>query len=148
MFYNNPFSALAEIVSPLAIQGFTILMVGLVVIGTLMDIIHKKNVKYFFNNAKKAKKNAKIELSTGQRTSVILKTVAHDIATTSELGRGKRRVAHVLGMYGTLIFWITSALLIFSYPAAGSSTPSTITIMWHAGAMITCLGGYWFWFFF
>ena len=147
MFYNNPFSGLTELVPPLAIQGFTILMVGLVILGTLMDIIHKKNVKYFFNNAKKAKKNAKVQLSTTQRTSVILKTVAHDIATTAELGRGKRRVAHVLGMYGTIIFWITSALLIFSFPTAGSSTPSSITIMWHAGAIITCLGGYWFWFF-
>ena len=113
----------------------------------MMDIIHKKNVKYFFNNAKKAKKNAKIELTSSQRTSVILKTVAHDIATTAELGRGKRRVAHVLGMYGTIIFWITSALLIFSFPTAGSGTPSELTIMWHAGAIITCLGGYWFWFF-
>ena len=82
MFYNNPYTGLTEFVSPLAIQGFTILMVGLVVLGTLMDIIHKKNVKYFFNNAKKAKKNAKIKLSNSQRTSVILKTVAHDIATT------------------------------------------------------------------
>ena len=147
MFYNNPFSGLSELVSPLAIQSFVILMVGLVALGTLMDIIHKKNVKYFFNNAKKAKKNAKVELTTGQRTSVILKTVAHDIATTAELGRGKRRVAHVLGMYGTIIFWITSVLLIFSFPSAGYSTPSSITIMWHVGAIITCLGGYWFWFF-
>ena len=147
MFYNNPFSGLSELVSPLAIQGFAILMVALVAFGTLMDIIHKKNVKYFFNNAKKAKKNAKVELTTSQRTSVILKTVAHDIATTAELGRGKRRIAHVLGMYGTIIFWITSALLIFSFPTAGSSTPSSITIMWHAGAIITCLGGYWFWLF-
>jgi hypothetical protein len=56
MFYNNPFSGLAEIAPPIAIQGFTLLMVGLVAVGTLMDIIHKKNVKYFFNNAKKAKK--------------------------------------------------------------------------------------------
>ena len=147
MFYNNPFSGLSEIVSPIAIQAFAILMIGLVIVGTLIDIIHKKNVKYFFNNAKKAKKNAKIELTTTQRTSVILKTVAHDIATTAELGRGKRRVAHVLGMYGTIIFWVTSALLIFSFPTAGSSTPSSITVMWHAGAIITCLGGYWFWLF-
>jgi hypothetical protein len=118
-----------------------------VVVGTLIDIIHKKNVKYFFDNAKKAKKSAKIQLSSGQRTSVILKTVAHDIATTAELGRGKRRVAHVLGMYGTIIFWITSALLIFSFPTAGSSTPSSLTIMWHVGAIMTCLGGFWFWLF-
>ena len=81
-------------------------------------------MKYFFNNAKKAKKNAKIELTTTQRTSVILKTVAHDIATTAELGRGKRRVAHVLGMYGTIIFWVTSALLIFSFPTAQTEKKS------------------------
>jgi len=147
MITNNPFSDLSEIISPFAMQSFVIVMIALVAIGTLMDIIHKKNVKYFFNNAKKAKKSAKIELSTSQRTSVILKTVAHDIATTAELGRGKRRIAHVLGMYGTIIFWFTSALLIFSYPTSGSATPSAITIMWHVGAIITCLGGYWFWFF-
>tara|TARA_B110000902_G_scaffold133445_1_gene154786 strand:- start:295 stop:1089 length:795 start_codon:yes stop_codon:yes gene_type:complete len=147
MITNNPFSVLAEIISPLAMQGFAIAMIALVAIGTLIDIIHKKNVKYFFDNAKKAKKSAKIELSTGQRTSVILKTVAHDIATTAELGRGKRRVAHVLGMYGTIIFWVTSVLLIFSFPTAGSSTPSSLTIMWHVGAIMTCLGGFWFWLF-
>ena len=147
MFTTNPFAVLSSTVPSIALQGFVLLMLALIIIGTLMDIIHKKNVKYFFNNAKKAKKNAKVQLSTTQRTSVILKTVAHDIATTAELGRGKRRVAHVLGMYGTIIFWLTSALLIFSFPTAGSSTPSSITVMWHAGAIITCLGGYWFWFF-
>jgi hypothetical protein len=147
MITNNPFSVLSEIIPPVAMQGFVIAMVVLVVIGTLIDIIHKKNVKYFFDNAKKAKKSATIELSAVQRTSVILKTVAHDIATTAELGRGKRRVAHVLGMYGTIIFWVTSALLIFLFPTAGSSTPASITMMWHVGAIITCLGGYWFWFF-
>ena len=59
MFYNNPFSELSELVSSLAMQSFVILMIGLVALGTLMDIIHKKNVKYFFNNAKKAKKMQK-----------------------------------------------------------------------------------------
>ena len=147
MIYNNPFLGLSNFVSPIAMQVFVIAMIVLVILGTLFDIIHKKNVKYFFNNAKKAKKNAKIQLTTSQKTSVILRTVASDIATTSELGRGKRRVAHVLGMYGTIIFWITSAILIFSFPTAGTSTPSSITIMWHVGAIITCLGGYWFWFF-
>ena len=147
MIYNNPFSGLSVLVSPLAMQIFVVAMIGLVLLGTIMDIIHKKNVKYFFENAKKAKKNAKIDLTSAQRTAVIIKTVAHDIATTSELGRGKRRVAHVLGMYGTIIFWVTSALMIFSYPTAGRETPSGITIMWHLGAIMTCLGGYWFWFF-
>jgi len=147
MIYNNPFSGLSDLISPIAMQGFVIAMIGLVVIGTLLDIIHKKNVKYFFNNAKKAKKSAKVQLTNAQRTSVILKTIAHDIATTSELGRGKRRIAHVLGMYGTIIFWLTSVLMIFSFPVAGTDTPSSLTIMWHVGGIMTCLGGYWFWFF-
>ena len=40
-------------------QAFVILMILLVILGTLIDILHKKNVKYFFENAKKAKKSAK-----------------------------------------------------------------------------------------
>ena len=52
MIYNNPFSELSDFVSPIAMQGFVIAMAGLVILGTLLDIIHKKNVKYFFENAK------------------------------------------------------------------------------------------------
>ena len=147
MITNNPFSTLAEIIPAIAMQGFVLAMAALTLIGVLVDIRHKKNVKYFFENAKKAKKNAQIELTTGKRTAVILKTVAHDIATTSELGWGKRRLAHVLGMYGTIIFWISSAILIFSYSSVGIETPSSLTALWHIGAILTCLGGYWFWFF-
>ena len=88
------------------LQSFVIAMVLLIIIGTGLDMLHKKNVVYFFRNAQKAKKSAKTELSTGKKTAVILKTVASDIATTSELGFGKRRLAHVLGMYGTILFWI------------------------------------------
>ena len=80
-------------------QSFVIVMGLLVIIGTLVDIIHKKNVKYFFENAKKAKKSAKKVLTTSEKTTVILKTIVSDIATTSELGAGKRRTAHLLGMY-------------------------------------------------
>ena len=50
-------------------------------------------------------------------------------------------------MYGTIIFWICSAILIFSYSSVGIQTPSSLTALWHIGALLTCLGGYWFWFF-
>ncbi len=53
---------------------------------------------------KKAKKSATKELRIGEKTSIIAKTVIYDIGTTSELGAGKRRVAHLLGMYGTILF--------------------------------------------
>ena len=147
MFSINPFSILAETVSPIFIQLFVILMAILVVVGTLVDIIHKKNVKYFFNNAKKAKLSATKTLSTGQKISVISKTIVSDIATTSELGAGKRRAAHLLGMYGTILFWIASVIMIFCYTDPSLDTPSGWPIIWHVGAIMTVLGGSWFWFF-
>ena len=107
MFTINPFAVLSEAIPSIFLQSFVIVMIGLIVVGTVMDIIHKKNVKYFFNNAKKAKKSATRELGTGERVSVIAKTVVYDIGTTSELGAGKRRVAHLLGMYGTILFWVS-----------------------------------------
>ena len=147
MITNNPFSTLSEIVPSIAMQGFLITMIALVVIGTLVDTIHKKNVKYFFENAKKAKKSATKVLGAGERVSVIAKTVVYDIGTTSELGAGKRRVAHLLGMYGTILFWIASAVMIFCYSSLTSSTPLAWPIIWHVGAIMTVLGGSWFWFF-
>jgi hypothetical protein len=147
MFTNNPFSTLSEIVPAIFMQGFLLAMIALVVIGTLIDIIHKKNVKYFFENAKKAKKFATRELGTGEKTSVIVKTVVYDIGTTSELGAGKRRVAHLLGMYGTILFWIASAVMIFCYASSSSVTPTVWPVVWHLGAIMTVLGGSWFWFF-
>ena len=64
MITTNPFSTLSEIIPAMAMQTFVIVMGLLVIIGTLVDIIHKKNVKYFFENAKKAKKSAKKTLTT------------------------------------------------------------------------------------
>ena len=148
MITTNPFSQLSETLPSFSLQIFVLIMVGLVVGGTLLDIIHKKNVKYFFNNAKKAKKNATREIRTGERLAIIGKTIIHDIGTTSELGMGKRRIAHVLGMYGTILFWAGSAVMIFCYASANAETPSFWPIIWHIGALMTCIGGFWFWFFF
>ena len=98
-------------------QTFVIMMIVLVVVGTFFEILHKKNVKYFFQNAKKAKQSANKTLGVGEKTSIVIKTVATDVLTTAELGGGQRRIAHVLGMWGTILFWVTSAhydFLLFS----------------------------------
>ena len=147
MISINPFLTLADSVPPILMQSFVVLMVLLILVGTLIDTIHKKNVKYFFKNAKKAKLSATKKLSTGEKISVISKTIASDIATTSELGAGKRRVAHVMGMYGTILFWVGSVVMIFFYTSPGSETPSVWPIVWHLGAALTVIGGSWFWFF-
>ena len=147
MLSNNPFAILAEIISPLAMQYFIFAMIFLIVVGTIIQMIHHKNLTYFFNNAKKAKLSATKELGLGEKTSIIAKTTVVDIGTTSELGFGKRRLAHVLGMYGTILFWISSGVLVFGYTGVDKSDSTLWSALWHVGAILTCLGGYWFWFF-
>ena len=147
MLQSNPFSILAELISPLAMQGFIIAMVVLIGLGTIIQMIQHKNLTYFLNNAKKAKQSATKELGLSEKTSIIAKTAVVDIGTTSELGFGKRRLAHVLGMYGTILFWVSSAVLVFCYTGVGKLNSEMWNTLWHAGAILTCLGGYWFWFF-
>ena len=147
MFETNPFLLLSDVIPTPVMQGFIIAMVLLIAIGTIIQMIHHKNLTYFLNNAKKAKLSAKKELGVGERVSIIAKTTVVDIGTTSELGFGKRRLAHVLGMYGTILFWISSAVLVFCYTGADKSNSETWSMLWHVGAILTCLGGYWFWFF-
>ena len=74
MLSNNPFSILSETISPLAMQSFIIAMVLLIAVGTIIQMIHHKNLTYFFNNAKKAKLSATKKLGVGERVSVIAKT--------------------------------------------------------------------------
>ena len=147
MFNTNPFSVLAEIIPPIAMQGFIVAMIVLIALGTIIQMIHHKNLTYFFNNAKKAKLSATKQLGLGEKTSIIAKTTVVDIGTTSELGFGKRRLAHVLGMYGTILFWVASAVLVFGYTGVEKSSSTIWSMIWHVGAILTCIGGYWFWFF-
>ena len=79
MLELNPFSVLSETVSPYAMQGFIIAMVVLIAMGTIIQMIHHKNITYFFNNAKKAKLQATREVGSGEKVSIIAKTVIHDI---------------------------------------------------------------------
>ena len=144
MIYNNPFLILSETIPSFVMQIFLLTMIVLVVVGTLVDTLHKKNVKYFFKNAKKAKLSAIRELGVGEKTSIITKTVVYDIGTTSELGFGKRRAAHLLGMYGTILFWLASAVMVFCYSSPSSITPLAWPVIWHTGAFMTVLGGCWF----
>ena len=144
MMSNNPFSTLAETVPSVFMQGFVLIMFALIVLGTVIQMIHHKNITYFFNNAKKAKLSATKELGAGETTAIVAKTIVHDIATTSELGAGKRRIAHVLGMWGTILFWVASVIMIFCYTSENTTTPALWPMMWHIGAIMTCVGGYWF----
>ena len=88
MIYINPFEELLTFVPAIALQGFVVVMILLVAIGTLVDMAHKKNAKYFFINFKRAKASATNELSGSQKAKIISKTIASDILTTSSFVGG------------------------------------------------------------
>ena len=145
MLSTNPFYELSTFISPAIMQGYIILMVLLVIGGTILDMMHKQSAQYFFENARRAQKNAKRTLSGGEKTSFAMQTVVNEVLTSSEFKRTRRRVSHLFTMYGFVIFVASTAVLIFGYATVADA--GIWPILWHLGALMLCFGGYWFWFF-
>ncbi len=145
MISINPFSELSGFIPPIAMQIYIIAMIVLVIGSTILDTIHKKSAAYFFENAKKAEKSAKRTVSGGERAGLAIQTVASEVLTSSEFANPQRRLSHLLTMYGFIIFVIATAALIFAYPTEASA--GIWPLLWHLGALMLCVGGYWFWFF-
>ena len=146
MVTNNPFAELSASISPAAIQTYVVLMIILVVAGTLFDVIHKKSARYFFENWRKSKDRGIQPVGVARMVSLAVQTAAVEIATSSEFCNARRRVAHLLTMYGFLAYVITTAVMVFSYPTQATPTPVVLPLLWHLGALMICVGGYWFWF--
>jgi ABC-type multidrug transport system fused ATPase/permease subunit len=144
MFTTNPFVELSELIPQLAMQVYVVLMFLMVIGGTLLDVMHKKSAQYFFENARKAQASAKREVSSSEKTSLVIKTVTSEILTSSEFNNQKRRLSHLLTMYGFVFFVVSTVVMIMcSEPA---SLSSFFPFLWHLGAVMLCAGGYWFWF--
>ena len=146
MLMNNPFAELSAFISPAIMQGYVVVMILLVMGGTILDMMHKKSAQYFFENAKKAKKSAKREVSGGEKASIAASVLAKEVLTSGEFSNPRRRLSHLLTMYGTIIFIVTTAIMIFGYPTSATPTPTLLPQLWHIGAMMLAVGGYWFWF--
>jgi len=144
MFMTNPFADLSALISTDVMQMYIIVMAVLVAGGTILDMMHKKSAKYFFENAEKAKKNATRTVGTGEKVGLAVSTVASEVLTSSEFANTKRRISHLLTMYGFILFVVSSALMIFECDSVATETLAQI---WHTGAIMLCVGGYWFWFF-
>jgi len=147
MFMSNPFAELSAQIPVAVMQGYIILMVLLVVGGTMLDMMHKKSAKYFFLNAEKEKQSAKREVGFGEKSVLAAKVLLNEVATSGEFCNVRRRLSHLLTMWGTVIFVATTAILIFAYPTAATPAPSILPQLWHIGALMLAVGGYWFWFF-
>ena len=144
MIDTNPFSELSAFISPATMKTYVVLMILLVIGGTILDMIHKKSAKYFFENSKKAQKNAKRTVSGGEKAALAVETLVSEVLTSSEFCNQKRRISHLFTMYGFIIFIVSTVMLIFAYPTEASA--SIWPVFWHLGALMLCIGGYWFWF--
>ncbi len=145
MFITNPFSALTEYIPASAMQLFLVLMIVFVIVGTILDLLHKKSAKYFFEHTENQKKNATREVSSAEKKGLLIKTITSEVLTSSEFSNPKRRLSHLLTMYGFILFAATTAIMIFGY-ASSSNTPAIFPLLWHIGALMLAVGGYWFWF--
>jgi hypothetical protein len=138
MFTNNPFAALGDFWSPLVMQAYLVLTIVLVAAGTLFDIVHKGSAKYFFENWRKSNK----PIGRGELLSIAIKTGVVDVLASGEFCNARRRVAHLLTMYGFVIHVVTTAVMVFNF-----NTPPIVSQLWWLGGAMVLVGGYWFWFF-
>lgn len=147
MFTSNPFAELSASIPPIVMQMYVVFMFLLVAAGTVYDTLHKKSAKYFFSNWRNAQNKATRQVGGGEMVSLAIQTVAVEVLTAGELCTTRRRIAHVLTMYGFIAYVITTVIMVFGYPTPAMPTPSILPTLWCIGALMVCAGGYWFWFF-
>ena len=148
MIESNPFAILSESLGldPSVMQAYVVLMLLLVIGGTLLDVVHKKSAKYFFEKGQSLKKIAKRDVGGGEKLGIALSTLTNEVLTSSEFQNRDRRISHLFTMYGFIVFVVTTAVLIFGLPVAEGEGSGLVPMLWHIGALSMCIGGYWFWF--
>jgi len=147
MLTSNPFAALSASISPAAMQTYVVIMIVLVAAGTLFDVVHKGSARYFFDNWRKSKRKGSKQVGAGELVSIAIQTGVVDVLASGEFCNARRRVAHLLTMYGFVIYVLTTAVMVFVYPTPATPTPGILPQLWWLGGLMVCLGGYWFWFF-
>lgn len=147
MFTVNPFATLSASIQPAIMQTYVVIMIILVAGGTVLDMIHKKSARYFFANWRNARTKAKRQVGGGEMVSLAVQTVAIDVLTSGEFCNARRRIAHLLTMYGFIAYLITTIAMVFCYPTRATPTPAILPQLWYLGALMVSVGGYWFWFF-
>src|SRR5579863_1373958 len=147
MFTSNPFAELSASVPPAIMQTYVVVMALLVAGGTLFDVVHKKSARYFFSNWRNSRNRAKQQVGGAEMASIAIQTAVVDVMTSGEFCNMRRRIAHLLTMYGFVIYVVTTAIMVFAYPTPATPAPANLATLWYIGALMVCVGGYWFWFF-
>jgi hypothetical protein len=140
MFATNPFAAVSASLPANAMQVFVMLAVLAVVAGVLLDMAHKGSATYFFANWRRTRGQGR----PVDAASIAMRTAVVDVLASGEFCNPRRRIAHLLTMYGFVLYVFSTAMLVFADPA-GAAAPWPQ--LWWLGGLMVLTGGYWFWFF-
>ena len=143
MFTTNPFAELSATIPSGLMQTYVILMILLVVGGTIYDVMHKRSAKYFAELSERSRTGGSRTVSSSESTSLMIQTAMVDVATSAEFCNPHRRIAHLLTMYGFILYLIATICLVFS----GADASGFMIFLWYVSALMVAGGGYWFWFF-
>jgi hypothetical protein len=146
VFATNPFTPLTAFVSPGAMQGYIVLMVLAVIVGTLFDLLHDRKLTFFLQERRRVKAAARHPLGAADKAAIAARTLVSDIATFGEFCNRQRRISHVLMFYGFVLYLVTTVVMVFGYPTV-THPPVGLPILWNLGVLMTLVGGYWFFFF-
>ena len=146
MLEINPFAVAAQVVSAGFLQWYLCVMAAAVALGVLFDIAHKGSARYFFENFTKSRTKG-TPVSGGELVSIAAKTALVDVMASGEFCNPRRRIAHLLAMYGFVTYVATTAAMVFCYPTAATPTPGIVPLLWWIGGLMVLVGGLWFWFF-
>src|SRR5436305_1333989 len=120
MFAANPFAGLAGSLPPNFMKTFLVLMVLAVAVGTIVDILHKGSARYFFVNWRKSRGRGR-ELGAGDMLAIAAQTAVVDVLASGEFCNVRRRIAHLLGMYGFVFYIVATAVMVFAYPTSAEA---------------------------
>lgn len=155
MFVFNPFALAAQFVPLVAMQIYLVVMIVAVAAGTSLDTYHKGSARFFAQRREQANRLARRQLGSIEATSLAVRTIG-EAATSGELGKGRRRLAHLLMMYGFFLYVITTIVMVFAGSTGqgstgqGSTSMATLGIvpaLWDIGALLVVGGGVWFFFY-
>jgi hypothetical protein len=144
MLTNNPFATLSDFLPPSFMQGYVVVMILAVIVGTLFDVVHKGSARYFFDNWRNSRGKGR-QVGGAELVAIAAQTVVVDVLASGEFCNPKRRIAHLLGMYGFVLYIVTTAIMVFGDAAQPAS--GIVPMLWWIGGLMVCAGGYWFWFF-
>ena len=135
MFTSNPFAELSAFIPPAVMQTYVVVMILLVAGGTLFDILHKKSARYFFDHWRNAKKKGTQQVGGAEMVSLAIQTAVVEGLTSGEFCNARRRIAHLLTMYGFLAYVVTTVIMVFAYPTPATPAPAILPVtVVHRGA--------------